>query len=199
MANKSARLWPLRHKLFSVFILIVLVVAGFFVYQRITLELNKRGFQQARSAIDIVYADIIAKVGPPDNSKRVNSCNRVKEEFENGPLSCDVDTSFIYGVNGVEEADSLMSNIQNLIANHPGLLQPSAPLTNQISSTLVVNSYYQTAHDHYKTARHMKCETSYIYDTLRETDLSIKDQTKKPLEIGIDCSDWAKAQYYPLN
>ena len=40
--------WPRHHNLLSVLILIVLAAAGFFVYQKITSELNKRGFQQAR-------------------------------------------------------------------------------------------------------------------------------------------------------
>ena len=198
MANKSARLWPLRHKLFSVFILIVLVVAGFFVYQRIALELNRQGFKQARSAIDTVYADIVAKVGPPDNSKRVNDCSRPNEEFDQGPLSCSIGTDFIYGVSDQNQANDLFKQIQGVIAQHPSLFHLTQALDTSIKDTLVVNTYYHSAQDYYNTAG-MDCSIKYTYDTAREIDLSINDPTKKSFEVNIDCSGWAKAQYYPLN
>ena len=199
MANKSARLWPLRHKLFSVFILIVLVVAGFFVYQRIALELNRQGFKQARSAIDTVYADIVAKVGPPDNSKRVNDCSRPNEEFEQGPLSCAVNTDFVYEVSDEQQANDMLGQVQGVINQQSSLLQAAKPLSGSIKDTFVARTYYHTTIDYYRTKQKMNCEVSFIYDTPSEIDLQIKNPRGLPLEIGIGCSDFAKAQYYPLN
>ena len=175
------------------------MVAGFFVYQRIALELNKRGFQQARSAIDAVYANIVAKVGPPDNSKRFNSCNRSHQEFETGPLSCDVETRFIYGVSGLAEGDILFKKIQSSISANEKLLKPTRPLSKSIGGLLVVNTYYYSTNDYFVSPSRMDCIVSYTYNTPRQIDLQINDLTKKPLEISIDCSDWAKAQYYPLD
>jgi hypothetical protein len=199
MADKSARLWPLRYKLFSVLILIVFAVAGFFVYQKIALELNRRGFQQARSAIDTVYGDIVAKVGPPDNSKSINDCSRPSEEFDQGPLSCSVGADFIYGVSDHNQANNLFRQIQGVIAQHPSLFHLAQALDTSIKDTLVVNTYYHSAQDYYKMGD-MDCSIKYSYDTPSNTYLSLKgSDSKKAFYVAIGCSDWAKAQYYPLN
>jgi hypothetical protein len=175
-----------------------LIIVGFLVYQYISTQLNKRDFQQARAAIDTIYADIVARVGQPDNSKRTNDCSRPSEEFTQGPLSCSVGTDFIYGVDNEQQANQLFKQIQAIIAAHPELFKSTKPLSSSITDTLVVNTYYHSAEDYYSRGGNMDCFNKYIYDTPREIDLSVINPSQKPLQINIDCSDWAKAQYYPL-
>ena len=64
-SNKLKRFlfWTKSHKFYSLLVLIVLLISGVFVYQKVALELNKRAFAQARTTIDTVYADIVAQVG----------------------------------------------------------------------------------------------------------------------------------------
>ncbi len=178
---------------------IVLIIAGYFVYQYVATQINKRDFIQARAAIDAVYVDIVAKVGQPDNSKRTNDCSRPSEEFEQGPLSCSVATDFIYGVDNEEQANQLFKQIQGVIAMHSDQFKPTKPLSGAIADTLVVNTYYHSTLDYYQNAHGLLCVSSYIYDTPREINLSIKNSDKKSFEAGIACSGSAKSQYYSLD
>ena len=190
---KSRIVWPKEHKLLSLLILVVLGVVSFFVYQRVALELNKRDFQQARAAIDKVYADIVTQVGRPDNSKRVNDCSRPDQEFGQGPLSCSVGIDFIYGVNNELDADTLFKKIQAVIGSH-GDLKPTKALDDSIHDTLVVNSYYHSAQDFYSVSD-INCSVKYTYDTPRETFLSINSNLKT-FYVSLGCDGAARASYY---
>lgn len=189
--------WAKSHKLLALFLFIVLLVVGIFVYERVALELNKRAFARARTAIDTVYADIVAQVGQPDNSKRSSFCSRPNQTFGQGPLSCNVDTSFIYGVANEDQANVYLKKIQIVINNHKNF-KLSKLLSPAITSLPVVNSIYSSATDYYKTAG-MECIVSYWYDTPRQINLVIKDQSKKSIEISLGCDDLARAMYYPKN
>lgn len=183
------------HKFYSLFLVVVLLVAGIFVYGRIALELNKRAFAHARAAIDTVYADIVKNVGQPDNFKRSSTCSRPNQVYGQGPLSCEVSTTFIYSVLNMSQANIYHKKIQTIVDKQE-VLKLSKPASSGITTGLVVNTYYSDAHDFYRN-NGLNCEVSYWYDTPRQIELQIRDKNKKPLEVSITCNDWAKAQYYP--
>ena len=189
--------WIRRHKFLSLLYAIVLLVIGVFVYEKVALELNKRAFAQARTAIDTIYADIVAKVGQPDDYKVSNNCSRLSREFEREPIVCNVNTSFIYGVSNEDEANSLFKKIQGFISDYKTTFKPIKPLSSSITSLLVVNTYYHDAQDYYKIGV-LDCTAKYVYDTPEETYLQLKESRLKPFYIRIGCSDWARQEYYPL-
>ncbi len=189
--------WIRRHKFLSLFCVIVLLVIGVFVYEKVALELNRLAFKSAQHAIDTVYADIAAKVGQPDDYKVSNDCSRSNVEFGQGPLSCYVGTSFIYGVVDQSEATSQFKTIQVLVGLHKDLFKPTKNLSSAITSTLVVDSYYYSAQDFY-SVKNLDCTIKYIYDTPREIDLAIKDTSKKPFQVNVDCYGPARDGFYPL-
>jgi hypothetical protein len=188
--------WLKTHKLVIAITVIVALVLGFFTYQKIALELNKRAFAQARTAIDTIYADIVSQTGVPDEYQRPNSCSRAHQEFTQGPLSCDINSNFIYGVGNEAEANNLFKKIQRIINSH-STFSPLRHLSTSISDTLVVNTYYHASSDRYRSYG-LDCVVNYIFDTPREIDLKIKDPSKKPFEITIGCFSLARSQYYPL-
>ena len=188
-----------RHKIISFVILLVLGVIGFLVYSEIALQVNKHDFQQARSAIDTVYADIVHQVGQPDNFRRNNDCSRPNQEFESGPLSCSVNTDFIYGVDNETNANDILAKVEAVISRHSNLLKATLPLSQSIKDSYVANTYYHRSVDYYKTNRGLACEVSYTYDTPGEIDLQIRNSSQKPLEISSGCSGFAEEQYYPLD
>ena len=167
------------------------------MYRSYSIWRNERDFAQARAAIDTVYADIVAKVGQPDNYKRTNNCSRPSQEFGQGPLSCSVGTDFIYGVNDETQANTLFKQIQSVISQHPELLKPTKPLSTSIKDTLVVNDYYHDTQDYYEGGN-IACFAKYSFDTPREIDLITANPLKKPMEVNINCVNEAKNQYYPL-
>ena len=194
--NRNFLLWIRRHKFLSLFCVIVLLVIGVFVYEKVALELNKRAFQQARVAIDTIYADIVAKVGQPDDHKRTGSCSIYTEEFSTGPTFCNIDTSFIYSVTDEGEANRQFKSIQSVISLHKEF-KPSQALDSAITSKFVVNTNYYAASDKYKSAG-LDCIVNYVYDTPREISLEIHDNTKKPLQVVIGCNSLARSKYYPI-
>jgi hypothetical protein len=184
-----------RHKITSLIILVTLLgIAGIFIYQKIALELNKRDFQNARTAIDSVYADIVRQVGPPDNYKKVNQCVREHEELTQGSLFCNIDTTIIYGVKDRVEASSILAKVQGVITNEKQF-KLSGHLSRGIQDRLVTNTYYHTAEDNYRYSN-LDCVASYVYDTPGEISLSLQDKNMQPLEISFGCNGPAKQSYY---
>jgi len=193
VSNKAN--WLKQHKWFSLLIIIALLITGVFVYEKIALELNKRAFAHARAAIDTVYADIVAQVGQPDNSKRSNTCSRPNQLYGRGRLSCDISITFIYGLNDLDQASTYLKTIQKIITSQR-TFKATKPLSIAITTGLVADAQYSDAHDYYSNSG-ISCEASYWYDTPRQIELDIKDGNKKPLEISLSCTDWARSEYYP--
>jgi hypothetical protein len=197
--NKNLLTGLKRHKFLILVIflgLLAVVIAGVQAYQR---HQNKLAFQQARTAIDEVYKDIVTKVGPPAASKSINSCQRHNQEFEEGPLSCAVGISFIYSVANREEANKRYKAIQSIIKSRTDLFKPDGVLSSEIRDELVFNTYYHSAYDRIRTKSDMECSAKYIYDTPDETFLRISEIRDKTFQVNIGCSDWAKQKLYPLN
>lgn len=190
--------WFRRHKWASLGLLVIILSLGFWGYETYSRYTDKRSFENARAAIDVLYADIVSEVGPPDNYKHTNDCSRPSGVYEEGPLSCSVGTSFIYGVDSQAEANSLYKKIQGTVARKSELFKPSQPLSAAIEDTLVVNTHYYSALDRY-VSNSLPCTIKYIYNTAREIDLEIVNQDYKPFQVSISCSDFAKKEYYPIH
>jgi hypothetical protein len=195
--NKNPLIWIRCHRFFSLVILLIIFLVGFLGFEAYQSHQNKVAFQQARVAIDQVYGDIVAKVGPPADSRQINTCSRHHQEFEEGPLSCAVGTSFIYAVNDRDDATQKYKAVQNVIKDKPDLLKPDGKFSTSISDELLITTYYHSAYDNLKSKDGMECSSKYVYDTPREMDLTVS--SPHALEIYIVCSDEARKQLYPLN
>ena len=196
---KRSLFWVKFHKLYSLLILIVLLVGGIFVYQKVTLELNRRAFAQARVAIDAVYADIVAQVGQPDNYKRESECS--KSYF--GPyelrISCSVDTDFIYAVKDQQEADAKTAKINEIVDKQQSRLRPtSAPKSDIYVNPAPGDPDTNTSINYYKGPGGLLCIFKYVYDTPTDTYLQlVHPDSKKSFYVTTGCTGNAKNQYYP--
>ncbi|HET9850429.1 MAG TPA: hypothetical protein VFP35_02280 [Candidatus Saccharimonadales bacterium] len=187
-----------RHKITSLVVLVVLVVIGIFVYQAVAVRIEKHNFEQARAAIDKIYADIVAQVGQPDSHRRTNECSRLSRAFNNGPIYCEVASDLAYGVPGESDANRLKSEIQGTINGSGSIFRSSsAPASDIIVKPApgTVNSSV----DYYKTHEGVMCSFKYTYDLPSEIDLSIKDPSKKIFELSIGCWGSARKLYYPTS
>lgn len=180
-------------------LLIILAVAGIFIYEKIALEQNKRAFAEARDAIDTIYKDIVAKVGTPDSSRRTSECSRPSVEIGKGPLSCDVGTDFIYGVADKPEADVLKFRIQNVIGDHPDLFKQIAPPAPSFPLNPAPGNNTDSQINYYRTKSGMECSVKYVYDMPREIQLSTKDHNEKGIGILIGCFADARTEFYPIH
>ncbi len=176
----------------------MVVGAGIFAYQEIALQLNKRQFEHARVAIDTVYADIVSKVGQPDNFKRENSCSVSYQEFDTGRTSCSIDTSFIFAVKDKNEASSIFKKIQSVVDSDKHYFKISRPPSDSISSSPVAYFYYQEAQDYYYVTG-LKCTIKYVYDTPKDTYLSLSTgDGVKTMFIVLGCDGSARSKIYPV-
>jgi len=195
---KRSLFWVRTHKLVSLILAIILVVVGFFVYQKVALELNKRAFANARTAIDTVYADIVKEVGQPDNSKSTNECSRSHVAIGDGPLSCSVNTSFIYDVSNRSEADQLMNDAQKVVKKHTNIFKSVPAPPSSIDITPAISDVNNSEVNYYSVAG-MFCTIKYVYDTPRESDLVLQNSRDKiPYFVAITCSADARNIFYPL-
>ncbi len=193
--------WMRRHKYLTQIIIIIAVIVGIVAYQLIALELNKRAFAHARTAIDTVYADIVSQVGPPDDFKKSDTCSQSYVESivtTKGPIGCNIDTVFIYGVKDEDQATLKLKRIQSIVSSHDRLFKPTKALSLTITTAATINNAYKGSGDEYKSSG-LNCVINYIYDTPHEIELSLKNTKMKPLEIVIGCYGSSRAIYYPAS
>jgi hypothetical protein len=174
------------------------VLIGVIVFRVYEKQQNQAAFEQARLTIDAIYADVIKEVGPPDDQKRTNSCSKNFQEWGGGEISCDVSGEFIYGVDSQEQATKIYKSVQNIVVNEKNTFKPESPLSTSITDELVVDTYYHSAYDSFKTERGLKCVAKYVYDTPKDSYLKTP-AGKKGLYITIGCFGGAKAPYYKLD
>lgn len=192
-----------RAKSLSLLLAVVIAVAialGIFSYNKYSDAQDKQKFEQARTAIDSVYADIVAQVGPPDDRQSTNACNIHKEEFASPSYTCYVETNFIYGLTNEDRANRQLKIIRASIARSKIFDKKQIMEKALKDRKEVVGIKSRTTHialDRYQYNR-LACTTYYEYDPPDEIDLKITDSSKIPFEVSINCDGPAKNLYYPL-
>jgi hypothetical protein len=195
-AKRSTWSWPRRHKWMSGLALLLVIIGLSFAYEAYARYSNHKSFIQARQDIDLIYADVVKQVGQPYDYRKDSSCSHHHQELSDGPISCSVSTDFTYGALDLDAAVKKYKSIQSIISDKK-LLTTQGQLSSKISGEWVLNNYYQSAYDKYKTPRGMYCVAKYVYDTPADTFLK-SPAGLKALYITIGCDDWAKSPWYPL-
>jgi hypothetical protein len=194
---KSSRLgWFGRHKIISTILLIIVLVTGYFVYEKIAYQMNKHAFAETKSSIDTVYSNIISKVGSPDDKRNISTCSPVREVYGNGSTSCTLIIDFIYPVNNKREADDLRVRMQNTVSQNSNLLKPvQNPSTNsQVNTSSRSDS--EPATDYFRAKGGVPCRIDYIYNPTFNTELNLKERGKQNFYISIDCFGHSRGIYY---
>lgn len=194
------RWWYLlvSHKVLSPLCSLLLLALGFFIYEKAALELNKRAFIGARHTIDIVYADIVKDVGQLNNSLTINECSRSHLELSDGPLSCSVNTEFVYGVADKNESDKLMSKIKASVAKHAASFKPTAPPKSEISVSPSVHDVSDSEVGYYSAAG-LFCTIKYVFDTPEDLDIRLQNSNAMPFAVNVSCSSKARDVFYPIS
>ena len=189
--------WPWRNKLVLFFCFVIIAIACYFTYQNISLNRNRIAFQNAQADINDTYADIIKKLGQPDNHRIFNFCSRPSQEFEQGPLSCYLNIDFIYGVKNYQQALGLNDQIRTVIQKSPTISQTNAP-PSDIHITPAPSTYSDSNLYWYKTKRGLYCTYGYAYDNPEKTHLELKDKNKKSFYVTLGCSGDARKEYFNI-
>lgn len=189
--------WPRRHKWLAFFAAILFVILGIFIYYKVSLELNRRAFQQASYAIESIYADIVKEIGLPDDSRNSQGCGGFQGVYGEGPISCDIRVIFIYPVKDLTSANQLQEKIKRVINDQKNLFMPiQAPQVDSSTSGIVVSDSAPSRY-YYETASGIECSVVYIFDPSSESRLSLKDkENNKVFYINMNCSGPARAKYF---
>jgi len=203
LAKTNRRLslsWIRSHKFLSFIALITFMVIGFFVYERVTLELNKRAFAQARKVIDNVYADIANEVGQPDNYRRTSECSHSYFGPYVKQISCGVDTDLVYNVEDRNEAGQITATVQNIVKRHKNSLTSTTYNSDVFSESERapgdpnINSHI----DYYESSGGLFCVFKYVFDSPAETFLKLPEGTTgKTYYLTMGCNGSARQYYYP--
>jgi len=191
--------WPRKHKWLTLLTIVLLVIIAVFTYFKISLELNRRAFQQAAHAIETIYADIVKEIGPPDDNRYSRECSRPSVVYDQGPLSCSIGIDFIYGVSDKQEPDQLKERIKSVINHHSNLLLPTTAPPSFIDVNPAPGNNTDSTIDYFKTSAGMECTSKYTYDMPREIQLNTKNRNEKGFGISISCSSDARGQFFPMH
>ena len=174
-------------------ILLLLVGFGYKALVWYQLRADKQRFTEASVLVDKIYADIVTELGQPEDSKRTNSCSVRYQEFTgSGDLTCHIDGSATYLVRDKQEAEAVITNVQDLIS-HNGKLKSLDTLNTDFHDSVAGSTVYHIVSNKY-SVNSMQCSIGYIYDPPGGARMSGSENKK--LEIGVSCSDAAKSQIY---
>lgn len=197
--QKSSPLtWIKNNKLLVFILVLVLATVTIFIYRAYEKQQNKLAFTEARQAIDSIYTEVVAKVGRPDDFRHTSSCSRNFQEWGGGELSCDTGVDLLYSIDNREQATDLYKKIQAIVLTKNNVFIPNSTLSTSIKDELVVDTYYYSAYDSFKSKKGLACVAKYVYNTPKDTYLPVP-KDKKGLYVTLGCFGGAKVAYYPLD
>lgn len=179
---------------------ILIISAGYLIYNQYSIYSEKKNFERARADINEVYAEVVAKLGEPDNSDRRSTCSRTSVVFGQGDLSCDVRTDFLYGVVNLDEANRKFKEIQKIISSNGNFKRTSTAATSIKTETSADTHNASSIHravDDYRVSG-LDCVAGYNYESPFETSLGSVENNKKTFFVSIGCYAPAKKEYYSL-
>ncbi|MBI3494741.1 hypothetical protein HY004_02050 [Candidatus Saccharibacteria bacterium] len=95
-----------------------LLVVGVLVYFGLIWR-EKAQFAQAEKEIDALYAQIVEKVGKPDQEKKEQSCGYASRVYGKGPRGCSVAKYALYENKNINQANEITRTIAQSIGIRP--------------------------------------------------------------------------------
>lgn len=160
------------------------------------IQREKTQFAQAEKEIDALYAQIVEKVGKPNQEKKEKSCGYASRVYEKGPRYCNINSYLIYSDTKAENANSLMKAISTNIG--------VSPKDHLARKDVVDFSQYQGVgldqifSDNLRTSSTKNCSIGFTYPVLPSLAAPIKPTGTENLLISIHCGGSAISEYFPV-
>lgn len=158
------------------------------------IQREKAQFNQAEKEIDALYAQIVEKVGKPDQEKKEKSCDRPNLKFDKGPLSCFVGKYLLYENKSASTSTEILNRIFSLGTG--SLRHGSAAATGASFSDSVKIAGDQRFFQDLATQSSLSCNFSYTYPSIEQDEFIASSPSA--LVIGISCYRPALLEYFPL-
>ncbi len=174
-------------------VLVLLIAFGTYLYhQHNNGKASKEDFEKAQASIDQLYNNIMAKLGPPANYKKTQSCSRPSQKFSQGPLSCSVDKDIFYKIEGPLFAEKANSKVDGAI-NSSKLASPgslSEKFTNIDRGTSLQIKYYNLINTP------LVCVVKKSYDNPAEFPQNISLTKNINYYVGISCFGESQSNFF---
>lgn len=184
----------LAYKLVGIFVVAAFVI-GALVYFGLMWN-EKRQFSQAEKEMDALYAQIVEKVGKPDQEKKEKSCGYASRVYDRGPRSCWVG---MYGL--FENIDSAKANDIMKQAGDVSGVKPKDRLAR--SAVLDFSSPGVSASDQefgagLDISSSKSCVLDFVYPLSDHSSYGFATSNTKDLLVSLHCSGDAMVEYFPV-
>jgi len=176
----------------------IVVFVYFVLYRPYATHQEKKDFEKAEAALNELYDKIVAKIGKPDQEKKVNKCSYASREFGRGPRSCSVNIYVLYENRGLEAANTMTKNVATITGTqlYPG------PGEESLAEFVVaqyphVSQYFD---QEFNDIESITCGARYsypVYPTYSTID-PLQTTFHENLQIELSCSGSAKSEHYPV-
>lgn len=189
----------------SVLLVIGVLSGGLFLYRHQqnskAIAKERAQYSQAEKDLDKLTAQIVAKIGQPDDQKKVKECGYTSDTFElspKGSLYCDVEYYLYFSVLNLEHAKEQVNMLAaSRIVNSKIKSLPTANDSNQVPPIKLGSQDFISSG--------LNCFISYGYHLASE-DLKIEGYPELHLHsqdqgilVNLDCSSpRPKAAYYRI-
>ena len=165
--------------------------AGTYIF---LIQREKAQFNQAEKEIDALFAQIIEKVGKPDQEKKEKSCDRPNLKFDKGPLSCSIDRYLLFSNKDASSATEILKKVS--VLGNGNLRLGSAATTGVAFSDNIQRSGDQRFFQNLESHTTLSCNLSYTYPADEQNIFTVNSQGA--IIIGLGCYSSAMVEHYPL-
>lgn len=178
--------------------IIVLILGYFFVYRPIAKHVERTHFDQAEQSLTDLSAQIIAKVGQPDEQRQEQRCGYSSAKFQKGNLSCSVSTYLTFSDIAVADGNQLITDIST-VSSEP-LNELWGTTFNGLKPPEEKEYNKQSASQGIPGAGGSTCRLSYTY-ARRSYFHGLPDitDTTYDLRVTLSCTKAATFEHFPLD
>ncbi len=202
--------WPLT-AIVLVFLFGALAAIGTHVVHARAIREDRERFVIAEKDVADLSRQILGVTPQPLKVSTEKTCTKPNLELNNGPLSCDINDTFFYNINNESDANDNFRSISEMITlkwprsstkYSSNILNTNRFQSIPTSNYSQKNDYQQIYQTYSAHIRGMICTAVYDFYPGSEPPFSnyINNSASKfLLAVSLDCGDYAKAQYFPLN
>ncbi len=170
---------------------LVIGVFGFIGVNKLIIYNQKQEFIAAEKSLDALSSEISAQVGQPTTITKDKSCSYSSAKFEKGRLSCGVRVYLVYDfIKTKDSAIDITKKIDEFLKSSPSISVSNDYIKNQ--ATFVASDEYRSSDDIKLEKNKLGCYASFEMDPLAITT------NTSSFRLGLGCTDFAKAEFYPV-
>lgn len=181
----------------------LLLISGVFLYKHQqnnkAIAAERAQYAQAEKDMDALVAQITAKFGKPDNSKKVKSCGYTSVEFGRGDRYCGISIAIAYPILSREAATQLSEEISSHIKSSSTFEYGSS--SKALANTSITPIELKS--ESFRDRDGLDCGASYTYSLASDSAAAyagIRSKAAQTLSLSMSCgSRPAKSAYYPIS